>query len=231
MTNKKPISNKPNKSNKSTLKRAVPKNKGKDKDINSDSDDDEFGKPKDVVDKVEYDEQVVNEDDDDKLADVGLEGDEDWDGEEDLETGEEEEEGDDDDISDDVVEIEAEADEDDDCVYNTGKKRGSKAMVIDRDDEDEDDKYDDDMNMIDGDLSENVYVTPEERRTSKFLLKYEMVRLKGDRTAQLTLGAKPMIKGVEGLSPVDIAQLELEAKMIPLKIIRPLPNGKKKNGH
>ena len=35
------------------------------------------------------------------------------------------------------------------------------------------------------------------------------------------------IKGVQGMDPRVVAQLELESKMIPIKIIRPLPNGKK----
>ncbi len=197
-------------------------------DDNSDSDDD-FGKDKEikeikeVVDQGEFNDQVIGEEDEeDKLGDADVDGEEDWEQGDDDEDQQSEQSAD---ASNDVVEIEA--DGDDDCAYNTGKKRGSKGMNIDRDDEDEDDKYDDDMNMTDGDLTADVYVPNDKRRSSKYLLKYEMVRIKGDRTAQITLGAKPMIKGVEGLSPVDIAQLELEAKMIPLLIIRPLPNGKK----
>ena len=36
-----------------------------------------------------------------------------------------------------------------------------------------------------------------------------------------------MLRGVEKMNPRTIAQLELEAKVIPIKIVGPLPNGKK----
>jgi DNA-directed RNA polymerase subunit K/omega len=56
---------------------------------------------------------------------------------------------------------------------------------------------------------------------------YERVRLLGERAKQLSLGAKPMIKNVDNMNPKDIAKLELENKVIPLIIIRTLPNGVK----
>ena len=56
---------------------------------------------------------------------------------------------------------------------------------------------------------------------------YERVRLLGERATQLSYGAKPMIKNVGNLDPKIIAKLELEAKLIPLIIIRTLPNGLK----
>ena len=83
------------------------------------------------------------------------------------------------------------------------------------------------MNINENKLNPDIYVSEIERRTNINLTKYEKVRLLGERTAQITQGAKPMIQGVDGMNPRDIAQLELEVKMIPIKIIRPLPNGKK----
>ena len=59
------------------------------------------------------------------------------------------------------------------------------------------------------------------------MLKYERVRLLGDRAQQLALGAKPMLKNIEGLSTKEIAELEIKNNVIPLIIERPLPNGKK----
>ena len=56
---------------------------------------------------------------------------------------------------------------------------------------------------------------------------YERVRIIGERATQLSYGAKPMIKNVNNLEPKEIAKLELQEKLIPLIIIRTLPNGQK----
>lgn len=70
------------------------------------------------------------------------------------------------------------------------------------------------------------YVKKEERHSSAKLTKYEMVRILGERTKQLTMGAKPMIKNYKNLPYDKIAEEELKLNMIPFKIRRPLPNGK-----
>jgi DNA-directed RNA polymerase subunit K/omega len=69
------------------------------------------------------------------------------------------------------------------------------------------------------------YVKPDERISAARLTVYEMVRILGERTRQLTTGAKPLIKH-NGLSYDMIAEKELVLNMIPYKIRRPLPNGK-----
>jgi DNA-directed RNA polymerase subunit K/omega len=53
-----------------------------------------------------------------------------------------------------------------------------------------------------------------------------MVRILGERTKQLTMGAKPLIKNYKGLNYDKIAEEELKLNMIPYKIKRTLPNGK-----
>lgn len=58
------------------------------------------------------------------------------------------------------------------------------------------------------------------------LTKYEMVRILGERTKQLTLGAKPLIKNYQSLTYEKIAEEELKLNMIPFKIKRYLPNNK-----
>lgn len=58
------------------------------------------------------------------------------------------------------------------------------------------------------------------------LTKYEMVRILGERTKQLTLGAKPLIKNYQSLTYEKIAEEELKLSMIPFKIKRYLPNNK-----
>jgi DNA-directed RNA polymerase subunit K/omega len=70
------------------------------------------------------------------------------------------------------------------------------------------------------------YVKPSERISASKLTKYEMVRILGERTKQLTMGAKPLIKNYQTLPYDRIAEEELKLNMIPFKIRRPLPNGK-----
>jgi DNA-directed RNA polymerase subunit K/omega len=107
------------------------------------------------------------------------------------------------------------------CIYRfTGKKK--KVIDILADFEAEDDFSDDERN-----IDTTKYVDPDKRITKNYMTIYERVRLLGERAKQLSLGAKPMIKNVENLNPKDIAKLELENKVIPLIIIRTLPNGVK----
>lgn len=145
-------------------------------------------------------------------------------GEGDEVTGEEEEE----DIGTEIMQYNEVGDAgDDDCSYNASRRmRGIKKVSANIDKEDEDDEGAD-INIDENILDPGIYVKPEDRRTSPHLTLYEKVRMIGDRTAQLAQGAKPMIKGVEGMDPRTVAQLELEAKVIPIKIIRPLPNSMK----
>lgn len=119
--------------------------------------------------------------------------------------------------------VEVDDDGDDDCVY---KVSGNKKNKIDMDDDyeiDGDDIYfEEDEKLI-----QNVFVTNDKRVTKPTLTKYERVRLLGERAKQISLGAKPMIKNVQGMGPKEIAQLELEYGVIPIFIIRTLPTGQK----
>ena len=74
--------------------------------------------------------------------------------------------------------------------------------------------------------SSSEFVSKENRVSSNRLTKYEMVRILGERTKQLNMGAKPLIKNHTGLSYDNIAVEEFKLSMIPFKIKRPLPNGK-----
>jgi DNA-directed RNA polymerase I, II, and III subunit RPABC2 len=63
-------------------------------------------------------------------------------------------------------------------------------------------------------------------KTLPFLTKYEKARILGERAKQINAGAKPFVK-VEN-NVIDgylIALSELEQKMIPFIVKRPLPNG------
>lgn len=88
-------------------------------------------------------------------------------------------------------------------------------------------EYYDDDNEIEAQPDINiVYINKEERQSLAKLTKYEMVRILGERTKQLTMGAKPLIKNYKGLNYDKIAEEEFKLNMIPFKIRRPLPNGK-----
>jgi len=74
-------------------------------------------------------------------------------------------------------------------------------------------------------IESNTYVSKENRISLNRMTKYEMVRILGERTKQLTMGAKPLVKNYGVLSYDKIAIAEFKSNMIPYKIIRPIPNG------
>lgn len=86
------------------------------------------------------------------------------------------------------------------------------------------DDLDDDEDLGLDDEEDEITIKPDERITKPFLTLYERVRLLSDRSTQLARGAKPHIKNVAGLTVEEIAELELKHKVMPLKIIRPVPN-------
>lgn len=94
----------------------------------------------------------------------------------------------------------------------------------------DDNSESDDLDIVYDDENENnanKKVSNKERITKPILTKYERVRLIGTRTRQLALGAKPMIKNSENLSSKEIAELELKYNVMPLIVVRPIPNGTK----
>ena len=89
-----------------------------------------------------------------------------------------------------------------------------------------DDDVDDIPSEIE-EINEDEYLLKgDDRISANRLTKYEMVRILGERTKQLTMGAKPLIKNYEDLNYERISEEELKLNMIPYKIKRPLPNGK-----
>ena len=110
--------------------------------------------------------------------------------------------------------------DDNDNDDNNDEKCFYKNIDNPSDDEDDYDSYDE----VENDVEER-YVTKDERISKNRLTKYERVRLLADRTKQLSLGAKPMLKNIDGLSDYEIAQLELSNNVIPLVINRPTPGG------
>lgn len=94
---------------------------------------------------------------------------------------------------------------------------------------DKDDESDDDLGEVYNETQiyvSKAIVSNENRKTKPFLTKYERIRLISTRAKQLSLGAKPMSKNVDNISAKEVALKELEDKVIPFKIERPLPDGK-----
>jgi len=114
--------------------------------------------------------------------------------------------------------------DDDDKSYEASEKLED----IKSDDSIYDDNDTDIFDQIDPEieLKRNWRVPDNERITNPKLTKYERVRLLGTRAKQISDGSKIFIKSKKVRNAMDIAELELEYKVIPLKIKRPLPNGK-----
>ena len=111
---------------------------------------------------------------------------------------------------------------DDEVIYDEDGKICNLQKVIE-----EDNEYYDNDEEIEAQPDTSVeYIKKEDRQSSAKLTKYEMVRILGERTKQLTMGAKPLIKNYKGLPYDKVAEEELKLNMIPFKIRRPLPNGK-----
>ena len=118
-------------------------------------------------------------------------------------------------------------DEDEEGVKK--KKKNKKKKDEDEDElklEDEECEYD--YSEIYDEKKEEPYVVVQnsERITLSKLTIYEKVNLIATRAKQISLGAKVNIKNTTGLNPIKIAELELEHKVIPMKIKRILPNNK-----
>jgi hypothetical protein len=112
-----------------------------------------------------------------------------------------------------------EAEESADCLYKITKKKTT--IDIDLDVVEDNFEEDDEDNK-----KKSLYVKPEERITKPFLFEFERVRILGERARQLSLGAKPMLKNIENFDPKIIAKMELENKIIPLIVLRELPDGR-----
>lgn len=96
----------------------------------------------------------------------------------------------------------------------------------DDDDEDEDD-YENSINENpENELNQNLQIPDNERISRNILTKYEVVRLIGTRAKQISDGSKVFVKFDGKKSALELAELELKHKMMPLKVKRQLPNGR-----
>lgn len=80
------------------------------------------------------------------------------------------------------------------------------------------------VNLMSKKKEEEIHICDIKKRISKNqMTKYELVRILGERTVQLTRGAKPLIKqnkNTDNLTYKEIAIEEIKLDMIPLKIKR-----------
>ena len=60
------------------------------------------------------------------------------------------------------------------------------------------------------------------------LTKFEETRLISARALQLSLGAPPLIKPEKEISMQELAREELKEKVLPLAVLREMPNGELK---
>ena len=105
----------------------------------------------------------------------------------------------------------------------------SESQNISKSNLDDDDDEDDVFEYIDPEEEKktgNLRVPDDERITIPRLTKYEKVRILGTRIKQISDGSKIFIKSKDIKNATDIAALELQHKVIPLKIKRPLPDGR-----
>lgn len=103
------------------------------------------------------------------------------------------------------------------CVYRVKGKKTAELI----------DNEVDDLEIFGDEPTVEGDVAPEDRITKAIMTKYERVRVLGDRRAQLTRGAKPMVKNTEGLTIREIADQEMKNGVIPFIIIRRLPSGRR----
>ena len=113
--------------------------------------------------------------------------------------------------------------DDNDDEYEMSESQNALKSNLDDDEEDDVFEY---IEPEEENQSENLRVPDNERITIPRLTKYEKVRILGTRIKQISDGSKIFIKSKDIKNATDIAALELQHKVIPLKIKRPLPDGR-----
>lgn len=190
-----------NKNDNMQLKKINVNNLGGKKNIKNDSDDENNDNDSDSDSNLDENEDVDN---------INMEPDNDVEPEDiDEEEEEEEEENDDDQDNE-------ELDDNIDHEETMGKKCLSKynSYVL------SDDEIDDYFPEDDGEM-----LIKQDKVSKSRLFDGERCALLCVRTKMLVLDAEPKIENSEGLTPKEIAKLELKYRTMPLKIGRQIPNG------
>ena len=129
-------------------------------------------------------------------------------------------------MADNISENELDNDNDEDNEYFEEENKIINDTELFEDKEETENCYFQYDNLIDEykELGPPTRVPDEDRITLNRLTKYEIVRILGVRAKQISVGAKTLVKNIEGKSPIEIALFELRNKTIPFKIKRPMPN-------
>lgn len=98
------------------------------------------------------------------------------------------------------------------------------------DDRDDRDEQGDNQKPTPMDTSDDSNISSEHtrsvnRETSNVMTKYEKTRIIGARATLIARGAKPLVDTNGESDPQEIAKKELYARVLPIIICRPLPNG------
>ncbi len=120
---------------------------------------------------------------------------------------------DDDDKLEDVSESNIHSDSDNDDEFADCPQRSADSFYTAR------------YNDLDKNDTQTKIVHPNKRITKAILYRNEYVALLGTRTRHIADGAKPMINNPEQKTPKEIAKFEIINNLLPLKLLRPLPDG------
>ncbi|KAK4749702.1 hypothetical protein SAY87_027151 [Trapa incisa] len=78
---------------------------------------------------------------------------------------------------------------------------------------------------LDGEEKEEREPAERQRKTSKYMTKYERARILGTRALQISMNAPVMVELEGETDPLEIAMKELRERKIPFTIRRYLPDG------
>ncbi|KMZ57421.1 DNA-directed RNA polymerase [Zostera marina] len=79
--------------------------------------------------------------------------------------------------------------------------------------------------LVDEEDKTDTVPVQRERKTSKYMTKYERARILGTRAVQISMNAPVMVELAGESDPLEIAMKELRQRKIPFTIRRYLPDG------
>ncbi|KAK9749343.1 hypothetical protein RND81_02G119300 [Saponaria officinalis] len=88
-------------------------------------------------------------------------------------------------------------------------------------------QQEDDLNepLVDGEERDAEGKEKQQRKTTKYMTKYERARILGTRALQISMNAPVMVELDGEIDPLEIAMKELRERKIPFTIRRYLPDG------
>jgi len=125
-----------------------------------------------------------------------------------------------------------EDEEEDDDYLQKFDKETRENYILEQHPESINHNYDEIYNLAKVQRNKDNIIVDSLHKTIPLLTKYEKTRILGQRAKQLNNGGKPLVKlSIPLIDGYLIALKELEEKMIPVIIRRPLPNGASEYWH